>query len=864
MTTNDYPRLCGGTFFSLLLEARKPRPHPKTKDGLSDPDVLFGLIKLGLPSYPSPLGKSFSTKTSEYKTCHTSSASCLPFTESSYVSALDEIVKNEYSEGLVGILHFTNNFIEPTMIKFLVASLLELIDADKSIAKTELFYYHDKQNQYTKEELCALKNITYEPFLLSIWNYIVINRRNNKIGAETYETWYPRPKFRGAKRKFISNIGEKYKRIIRVSEVSTTTQPKDDKQSDYYLDCGITPELTENPPFIIVPDANEAPASKYSVYLDNAYAKYSKLKTLLYNDYPRPFYDFYVRNKLYQRISTGKNSYTNHSVPNTSAEEISSLSNFIIITGTGGLGKSMIMRHLLLNAIENFQEENNVPVFIPLKDYDNSYADLLEFIFKKITTLGWETSLDEFKELLQKGRFLLLLDGLDEINSSCRKDFETKLEFFADRYSSNSYIMSSRPYGSFISYNRFTVLELQPFDLKQSLELIDKLDFRPDEPSIKEHFKNDLEQKFYYSHREFTQNPLLLTIMLMTYEQFAEIPSKMYVFYHDAYLALSQKHDASKGAFKRALRTGLTAEKFSDYFAEFCARTYRDEKFDLTDTDCKNYFSELNERKKDTNKPTATDFMFDLTTNLCLMFYESQKYHFTHRSFQEYFSALFFSRQKDKNLPKIGDFFDHRRVRNYSDKTFDMLYDMIPEKVEEYIFLPYLENLITTCAKEDGYKTFLETLYPTIYYDVGEVASSVDNTPSSFLYDFIIRKANIEQSIGNDVFPSQDEFITDAYVEYNENWKLSCEDEEFELINANELDSEYIREYGMPDEVGWNLEFGIEEIYNDPEYYEEIIDVLEDSFFPLKQEYQAIQVYLIKLKKKQQATGTDLFDFLSS
>ena len=129
--------------------------------------------------------------------------------------------------------------------------------------------------------------------------------------------------------------------------------------------------------------------------------------------------------------------------------------------------------------------------------------------------------------------------------------------------------------------------------------LIDKLDFRPDEPTIKKRFREELEFSLYYTHMEFTQNPLLLTIMLMTYEQFAEIPSKMHIFYREAYVALSQKHDASKGAYKRVLKTGLTADRFAEYFAEFCARSYRDERFEFTEVQFENISMNCGKDRKD-------------------------------------------------------------------------------------------------------------------------------------------------------------------------------------------------------------------------------------------------------------------------
>ncbi len=48
MSNNDYPRLCGGTFLTLVLQALKQRVKARKhyngeRDGLSDPEVLTGL-----------------------------------------------------------------------------------------------------------------------------------------------------------------------------------------------------------------------------------------------------------------------------------------------------------------------------------------------------------------------------------------------------------------------------------------------------------------------------------------------------------------------------------------------------------------------------------------------------------------------------------------------------------------------------------------------------------------------------------------------------------------------------------------------------------------------------------------------------
>lgn len=348
------------------------------------------------------------------------------------------------------------------------------------------------------------------------------------------------------------------------------------------------------------------------------------------------------------------------------------------------------------------------------------------------------------------------------------------------------FVISSRPFGLFLSYSRFTVLTLSPFNREQALELIDKLDFRPDEPTIKANFRKELENKLYYTHREFIENPLLLTIMLMTFEQFAEVPSKMHIFYHEAYVALSQKHDASKGAYKRTLSTGLTADRFSDHFTEFCARTYRDEKFELTDIEFEKYYSLLNERRKDDCLADASDFIYDLSANMCLMYYESQRYHFTHRSFQEYFCALYFSKQKDKNLHAIGDFFENKRGRKYGDITFDMLYNMIPEKVEEYIFTPFPDNLLQQCDVADGYWTFLEIMYPTIFTNLVKLETRTTMNQIHLYTTLLFINRKSLDLIDHKEFPFYHEPVTTEYVYLDENWRDSDGEAPDGLINKDD------------------------------------------------------------------------------
>ena len=59
-------------------------------------------------------------------------------------------------------------------------------------------------------------------------------------------------------------------------------------------------------------------------------------------------------------------------------------------------------------------------------------------------------------------------------------------------------------------------------------------------------FIDNVKKHLYDKHKSFLSNPLLTTMMLLTFDQFAEIPEKMFLFYEQAFDTLFLKHDATK------------------------------------------------------------------------------------------------------------------------------------------------------------------------------------------------------------------------------------------------------------------------------------------------------------------------------
>ena len=94
---------------------------------------------------------------------------------------------------------------------------------------------------------------------------------------------------------------------------------------------------------------------------------------------------------------------------------------FIVLSGTGGMGKSMMMTHFMLDTIDKNKETGEVPVFVLLRDYNPVAGDLIDFIFGELKRHDVNLHLSDLVELLQSGKGVILFDGLDEIKSeNCR------------------------------------------------------------------------------------------------------------------------------------------------------------------------------------------------------------------------------------------------------------------------------------------------------------------------------------------------------------------------------------------------------------------------------------------------------------
>lgn len=420
----------------------------------------------------------------------------------------------------------------------------------------------------------------------------------------------------------------------------------------------------------------------YQEYLQFTYKKYSTVKTLLYKNEGKFLYDFYEHVYLDDNNSD--------LIETTNTELIFEKTSNVILTGTGGIGKSMLVKHIFINQI---QQATSIPIFIELKslnDFEFSENELVDFIYQEVRNHHLNLVKEYFTGTLDAGRYTIIFDGLDEVNPTKRSWLDEEIKKFVTLYNNNRYILSSRPSEEFIGWNQFAEYGIKKLNKNQALALINKLNY---DDRVKRRFYRELKSYLYDTHKSFASIPLLLTIMLMTYEAGASIPNNLTDFYNQAFYTLYQRHDASKSGYKRELKAKLTPEEFRNILAYIGLKTFFDGKVDFDRTTLDDIITKY--CLKNNFELKTNDIVYDATHSACMMLQEGVSLKFSHRSFQEYFAAVGINQLDDKLQRQILVKWSEADRNNIeSHRTFmNALFTIQKERTFKNLCIPIIESM---------------------------------------------------------------------------------------------------------------------------------------------------------------------------
>ncbi|MDC9721721.1 MAG: NACHT domain-containing protein [Urechidicola sp.] len=418
----------------------------------------------------------------------------------------------------------------------------------------------------------------------------------------------------------------------------------------------------------------------YTDYLERVYNRYGRSKSFFIRDEPINLYEFYIPLGI---------ECNDIKIKSANIKALLNVNSHCIISGTGGAGKSIMLKHLFIDSLKN---KKQIPIFIELRDLNSNNTSLFDLLVNTSNSFGLKISVDFFKKALSKGHFILFLDGLDEVVKDLKDILLREINELTIEYPNNSIILSTRPDIKLSELDIFTTFKTLPLSLEQSVSLIEKL---PADEKIRSKFIKDLGTSLFEKHTSFLSNPLLLSIMLLTYGYSSDIPNKSSIFYNQAFEALYQRHDSFKGAYKRKRETSLDIQEFSKIFSTFCILSYEHRKFKFTKTEVINYLRQTQEITS--IKFDVEEYYNDLLQAVSLLIEDGMSLYFTHRSFQEYFCAKFIVESSKDLKPELLN--KYQKYAN-SDDVFELIRELDKDYMDFEVILPFLENLF----KEIGLK----------------------------------------------------------------------------------------------------------------------------------------------------------------
>lgn len=244
--------------------------------------------------------------------------------------------------------------------------------------------------------------------------------------------------------------------------------------------------------------------------------------------------------------------------------------------------------------------------------------------------------------------FVIMLDGIDEAPSDCLQTLLKSIKRFRDEYRQSPLVCSVRPGTQLPNVPNMTHLMVADMVCDQIVEVLERSPFSEDR---KRALIYQTRGGLYEQHKSFLSNPLLATIMLITFDDASRVPSKISIFYAEAYKALFSRHDWSKGIFTRERRTNLDIDQFAKAFRIFCFNSYIRRVFTFSDEDLRIAIGDsLSHARLDA---TADDYITDCILSVCLLQEDPPTTTFVHRSFQEYFAADFVGRYAGPNAAAL-------------------------------------------------------------------------------------------------------------------------------------------------------------------------------------------------------------------
>ena len=328
--------------------------------------------------------------------------------------------------------------------------------------------------------------------------------------------------------------------------------------------------------------------------------------------------------------------------------EIAAQKSRLMVFGQPGAGKSTFLRYLAVTcAKEKFLPEY-IPVLFELRDIkDASKFDLWKLLEQEFRL----SDRSQIQQILDSGRILLLLDGLDEMPKALQKTVQDCIWEFVKKLDNNRFILTCRTQTTEYVLPTFDPVEVAEFKPEQveafAQKWFERTSATPAEgTALKERFMAKLREN--QPTAELAVTPILLSLMCWVFDDLKDLPLKRSELYQQGIDLLLKQWDEKRGIERESgsdRYRQLSPRNRQELLSYIAVRKFEREQYIVFE------HSELVQYIADYLKITIEEgeiVLKDVAIQHGLLFERAQGiWSFSHLTFQEYFAAKWFCNQSD-------------------------------------------------------------------------------------------------------------------------------------------------------------------------------------------------------------------------